>query len=65
MIDKVQDELVVLLKFIVPGKRQMWCTTFYVDGNYYDTHGKIIPESALESCLKEINKIKSKKKKTR
>jgi hypothetical protein len=59
----VQEELVGLWKFRVPGKKQTWCTTFYVNGNYYDTYGKLTPEAALESCHKEILKLRKKQKK--
>ena len=62
LMDKVQNELVGLWKFRVPGKKQTWCTTFYVNGNYYDTYGKLTPEAALEACHKEIIKLRKKTK---
>jgi hypothetical protein len=36
----------------VYGQRRLWCVTFHVNGDYYDTYGKATPESALAEAIK-------------
>lgn len=53
-------ELVGLWKFRQRGKKPVWCTTYTVNGCYYDTQGKATPKAALELFIKELKKIKTK-----
>lgn len=59
---KVESQLIGVWKFRQRGKKAMWCATFFYDGFYFDTVGKLTVAGALDEVVKELNKIKRKLK---
>ena len=50
--------LVGLWRFREPGKKKMWCCTFCIEANYFDTWPSLTVRIALWKVYKELRKQK-------
>ena len=56
--EKLEGWLVGLWKFRVYGESPTWCTTYVIDGCYYDTFGKKTREEALDAMYRVLRQKK-------
>jgi hypothetical protein len=56
--DELEPHLIGVWKFRQAARRPTWCTTFMVDGAFYDTPGARTPEKAIERALRDLRRVK-------
>lgn len=55
---EIEPHLIGLWKFRQVCAQPTWCTTFMVDGKFYDTPGARTPQKALEKAVAALRKVK-------
>lgn len=55
---EIEPHLIGLWKFRQVATKPTWCTTFMIEGKFYDTVGAKTPQRALDLAVKELRKAK-------
>lgn len=50
--------LVGLWRFRQVARKPTWCTTFTVDGAFYDTTGALTAQKAIDKAVRELRRVK-------
>lgn len=56
-LKRVEPWLVGLWRFRELGRKPLWCTTYVVNGNYYDVRGRQTPEHALDATYRDVQQL--------
>lgn len=55
---ELEPYLIGLWKFRQVCARPTWCTTFMVDGKFYDTPGAATPQRAISKALAALGRVR-------
>lgn len=57
---ELDQYLIGIWKFRQVSHKPTWCTTFMVDGAFYDTSPAATPDAALQKAVRELRKARRK-----